>query len=226
MVNEGEWFNQMHKMRRHTDNQTFESEKSAAKSRYTTAEVGVTTAGQGLVYKNPTYRKKKDTFRRASVEDFEFVASKKKTLDVPPPKYTSRPTSDSFLSASGTRSTGISINSVSSLRRSLLKRNKSFAERNFSLINQLKNLKKIEMDASSRDTEVIKRNYVTYGGITKKTLAKFFNMINKNSISEPRDISLLLEYFTYPTRNKVFYSSSWVSPGIYGRNNARSHAKL
>ena len=96
------------------------------------------------------------------------------------------------------------MNSVSSLRRSLLKRNKSFVERNYSLIKKLKEQKDVQIDPSGRDDEVVKRKYFTFGGITRKTLTKFYNLLNQNDIQEPRDISLLLEYFTYPTKNKVF----------------------
>lgn len=85
----------------------------------------------------------------------------------------------------------------------MIKHNKSFSERNKTILTALKNRVSICIDQSSRDSDGIRKNYVTFGGISKKTLVKFYDMISHDLVEEPKDMSILLEYFTYPTNQKV-----------------------
>ena len=224
MINEGNWFDSIHKLRRHTDNEYMETEKST-KNRYTTAELGVTEESNGYAYKNPAYKKKAE--RKGSMEGLTFikpaVIKQPKRHSPPVVKRKSATERNTVISQSRNtgmgakhsqsrntgiskplaRNTGMSINSVSSLRRSLLKRNKSFVEQNLSLIKKAEKHEMVKIDPSDRDSETIKRHHVLYGGITRKTLTKFYNIINHSDVEEPRDIALLIEYFTYPTQMKV-----------------------
>ena len=85
----------------------------------------------------------------------------------------------------------------------MLKHNKSFVERNKTILSALKNRVSVAIDHSSRDSDIIRKNYVTFGGISKKTLVKLYQMICHDLVEEPKDMSILLEYMTYPTNQKV-----------------------
>lgn len=61
----------------------------------------------------------------------------------------------------------LSSKSACSLRKSLLKHNKSFNELIDSQYKDIKKVLTIDIDDSSRDTELVKRSYLNYGGVTR-----------------------------------------------------------
>jgi hypothetical protein len=223
-INEGSWFEDLHKLRRHSDSQDIKNDKDAVKKRYTTAEFGVTTKSKGHYYKNPNFRN--NEFRKLSADDLKFtqVPVKQQSMSNTTQRRITKLNSSSTISkipefrkseindnrytssrSTGlTRNSGMSINSQSSLRRSLVKKNKTFISKNLDIFQQLKKQNIVDIDDSGRDNEFIKKNYVNFGGTSLKTLRKLYNLISSTPMHQPRDMSLLLEYLTYPTAHKVF----------------------
>ena len=102
-VNEGNWFEEIHKIRRHSDNELYETEKQAAKQRYTTAVAGVTTKPTGHTYKNTAYKKRE--VRKRSLENFQL----RPTVLKQPKRYSpgvARKLSLDRISSSQTRASG------------------------------------------------------------------------------------------------------------------------
>ena len=58
------------------DNNQFETEKEAIKSRYTTAEAGITEKSTGFVYKNPNYMKNRNRSLSTSYREMQDEVGK------------------------------------------------------------------------------------------------------------------------------------------------------
>ncbi|CAG5095624.1 Oidioi.mRNA.OKI2018_I69.XSR.g14266.t1.cds [Oikopleura dioica] len=214
VVHEDGWFDFSHRLRRHSDMELHSSttvEAGEIKKRYTTAELGFNIRDEGFDYTKTTSvaQKKKSPKKLAPpptqpVQVFTPLQTEKANPDssTHTKRLTKRRVTNSLRKNTDNRQSVVSSKSACSLRKSLMKHNKSFNEL---ISSQYKNIKKvltIDIDDSSRDTELVKRSYLNYGGVTRKTMRKLFQVLNVSTITEPIHLSLLLEYFTYPTKSK------------------------
>ena len=161
-------------------------EAGEIKKRYTTAELGFNIRDEGFDYTKTTSvaQKKKSPKKLAPpptepVQVFTPLQTEKANPDssTHTKRLTKRRVTNSLRKNTDNRQSVVSSKSACSLRKSLMKHNKSFNEL---ISSQYKNIKKvltIDIDDSSRDTELVKRSYLNYGGVTRVSINSFLMMV-------------------------------------------------